>query len=235
MDPRIISDVSKLGEARPHLLSVAAAIRRAIEWVDVNCKRDEKTAALLNLLRSIAMYVEIYASNLSGTLEILALCTRSVFELNLRARMVLERADGLQRWIAEAVEERIETLEGFVRFAETGVASALYEKEVQRERQRLTDLKEKHDLPAEAKGRLQERQLAEMFHLEEDYDALYKLASKIVHPSSYLVNGRPHVDTNDMRNVLLITLQLKARDSLARIGIDLGIPDTVTGPAPLPN
>ena len=82
---------------------------------------------------------------------------------------------------------------------------------------------------------MQERQLADKFGLAKDYDALYKLLSKIVHPSSFLVNGRALIDTDDTRNILLMTLQIKALDSLTRIADDLGIPASVTSPASQPN
>ncbi len=60
--------------------------------------------------------------------------------------------------------------------------------------------------------------MAQKVGLEREYKGLYKLFSKYVHPSSYTVNGAPdEIDSQVVRNILLIQAQLYAADTFGRL------------------
>lgn len=63
---------------------------------------------------------------------------------------------------------------------------------------------------------------------EKEYEAFFKLFSKLVHPSSFLVNGTAkNAYGFPIRNALVIHLKLYAHDMLTRIRESLGVPDDV--------
>src|ERR1035441_4078334 len=82
-----------LDEIAPRLQAVSAAIANAAQWIDDHTPRDERRVLLCNLLRAPLSYIDLYALNSSGQLPVLAFCTRTVFELNVRVRHVLLSPD----------------------------------------------------------------------------------------------------------------------------------------------
>ena len=52
---------------------------------------DERGLALFNLLVALSPYIDFFARNPSGPLPLLAFCTRSAFELDVRLRHVVQR------------------------------------------------------------------------------------------------------------------------------------------------
>jgi len=74
------------------------------------------------------------------------------------------------------------------------------------------------------------RDLAKAVGHEEDYRALFKLYSKLVHPSSYLLNrSADEAHGVAIRQILVLKLQLYAYDLLERIRQSLKIPDEALG------
>ena len=92
--------------------------------------------------------------------------------------------------------------------------------------QRLSDVRKKHSLQA-IKSPASAGEIAKLLGVSETHKNLYKLFSKIVHPSSYLVNDYNSAASPQNTNILQIHAQLFAWDTLNRIVSHFTIPDSV--------
>jgi hypothetical protein len=209
-------------EVRVRLRAIGSAIDAAAQWIRTNRERDERNLVVFNLLTAPLAYVFLYVQNLDGPISVLALCTRSLFELNVRVRHVLRSAANMKQWIAEAGEDRLELTKALMGLAEPGdPRMALFEDELRR----IEHLKAKHQLPALRKKDTRLEALVRETGQEQEYRALFKLFSKLVHPTSYLINHGTVMDDHQTRTVLLTRFQLYALDLLKRIADEMGVPD----------
>ncbi len=70
--------------------------------------------------------------------------------------------------------------------------------------------------------------LAKAVGLESEYKAFFKLYSKYVHPSSWLVNRDPYwVQAWQWRTIFTVSAQLYAADTIERIKTAIGARDPV--------
>lgn len=144
--------------------------------------------------------------------------------MNLRTRHVLESDENLRRWTAEAAIGNIDILEGLLQLPRANTEST--ERELRAEINRLKSLLTKHELPKIARPP-SVAALARSAGLESEHRALFQLFSKLVHPSSYLINRADEPYSDITRNILVIHLQLYAGDLLERIRGALNVPDEV--------
>jgi hypothetical protein len=68
--------------------------------------------------------------------------------------------------------------------------------------------------------------LAKQAGLADEHAALFKLFSKLVHPSSYLSNDYKNAASEEVRTILHARAQLYAWDTLGRISKAVGMPAT---------
>jgi hypothetical protein len=144
----------------------------------------------------------------------LAWCTRNLFEVNLVVRYVLASEDNLRTWLGQILQDEREWIEGALSFAGSGNDDLR-----QKCQHRLTELKRlalKHKLDFSKPFRVPA--LAKDTGTQEEYDALYKLLSKYVHPSSLWINAW-HSQTPDLDwlNVFIARAQVYAGDSISRL------------------
>jgi len=145
-------------------------------------------------------------------IAVIALATRNVFEINLRARYIEQSDANLKDWISEALLDRIQLYEGMLTLSGPKEATDLLRAEIEYNRQ----LAQKHGLALGRKPMVTS-ELAQKVGMKEEYAALFKLYSKLLHPTSYSVNVTPdEVGSLVNRNILLIHLQLYAHDLLGR-------------------
>lgn len=91
-------------------------------------------------------YLHVAVTNLQSHGSVLALCTRNLYELNLRVRYVLSSDQNMQAWQVEAAIDKMQTLEGILQL--DTVSDNVTQKTVLREEiVRLQDLQKKHSLP----------------------------------------------------------------------------------------
>lgn len=184
-------------------------------WIKSNRPRDERSVTLLNLLSSSAQYLRVASDNLEAHISIVALVTRSLYELNVRVRAILSSDEHLQNWLSEALTDKIQTLEGLMELntvhdmtAERSILLA--------EISRLNDLRKKYKLPT-IKRPADAGVIAREVGLNDEHKALFKLFSKLVHPSSYLINDYGNAASDEVRITLQIHTQLYAWDTYSRI------------------
>jgi hypothetical protein len=229
MDEQRLRDVVKFGmspdEIAGQLRAISAAISASAEWIKKNRPRDERNLILFKLLVAPLPYIDLYAQNPSGALSVLAFCTRAAFELDVRLRHVLRSDDNLRKWMAEVADDYVDLLQAIVGIGEPGDPRVQV---LRSELDRTESLKLKHKLPTLRRGDTQIATLAREVGLEREYKSLFKIFSKLVHPTAYLVNSENVMGDAQMRDVLLIHLQLYVLDHLKRATDEMGVPAELT-------
>lgn len=131
----------------------------------------------------------------------------------------------MEAWQAEAALDKIEVLKGISQL-NTLSDNATQKDILQKEIERLRNLTKKYSLPNNKKIPTSSV-IAREVGLVNEHKALFKLFSKLVHPSSYLVNDFTDANSNEVRNILLIHLQIYAIDSFCRICDALSVPKNI--------
>ena len=184
-------------------------------WIKNNSPRNEQNMTLFNLLASSAQYLGLASANLESHASVLALSTRSLYEINLRARSVILSEENMRQWRSEAVTDKIQVLEGLLELdtvSDMNTQRATLRAEVER----LTALREEYKLPT-VKKPLDAGVIANDLGLSREHKALFKLITKLVHPSSYLINDYSNAASIETRAILQMHTQVYAWDTFNRI------------------
>ena len=125
-------------------------------------------------------------------LEVLALCTRNIFELWLRIQYIAANELNCQSWRNEALTDQLQVYEAILTLAGTDELKPLISAEIERTRQHGANrgLAEGQKLTSTAG-------IAKATGNFYEYEAFYKLYSKLVHPTSWSVNW-PNAVSSDM-------------------------------------
>jgi len=180
---------------------------------------------LQNILLSSAKYIQIAADNFGTHISIMALATRSLYELNVRARSILIFPTEIEKWQSEAIMDNIQIFEGIMALEASGDVSV--ERGVlQAEVDVLNTMRIKYSLP-DIKKMTDTRTLAASVGLKNEHQGLFKLFSKLVHPSSYLTNCYEDAASERTRLTLQVHSQLYALDTLNRICEAQSVPEEI--------
>jgi hypothetical protein len=191
------------------------------DWIKSNKPRNDDSLIPFNFLACSVTYLEITRNAIPAPVQMLGLCTRSVYELYLIARKVLPDAQERRRWLDETVSDYVSVLEAWYEFV--GASSPL-----------ANTLRGQID---QLKGRIKERggdisqrpsriaELAKDFGLEKVHKALFGLFSKLVHPSAFLINGWQHNKDQTIATTLIQTLLDYADQLLHLVGNHVGTPE----------
>lgn len=144
--------------------------------------------------------------SLNGTdtpIEVIALSTRNTFELYTRLIHLIKSQENCQVWREEAFTDQKQIYEGIL----TLEGPQFFKKIIQNEIKRI----ERH---AQNKGLSFNRKiphfkkLAIEAELESEYDAFFKLYSKFVHPSSFVVNSPEASSAPLYRSAFIFNIQI---------------------------
>jgi hypothetical protein len=146
--------------------------------------------------------------------DTLALSTRNVFELNLIYQYTCLSEENLKEWIGNKAKDEIEILEGMLKLSQNPNSDE--EKVVKERIDKITTTAEKKNL--EIKKQLSTKVIAEKVGLVAEYDSLFKLYSKFIHPTSYLINSAPsEINSLQYKNIFLIQFQIYLYDLESRL------------------
>ena len=204
------------------------ALKQAIVWLGKNGEQSDKNILLVNLLNASIRYLEISARSVSGPVQPAALATRSLFELNLITRYMLGSPNGMKRWYREYVRDYIEILEGANEInspASRGEPRKVFEDDIKH----LEALLENDKLPDEKRKQMSE--IARVVGMESEYRAIYKLCSKLIHPSSILVNAHDYASHEAIADILQMHARHNAWTICKLISTEASIPE---GAVPTP-
>ncbi|EMD1178444.1 hypothetical protein VP758_005063 [Vibrio harveyi] len=214
-------------ELKKNIDKIVKKSKFIIRWIDKNVERTEKSVLLVNILNSVCDYLEVTKVSINQHISILATSTRSIYELNVRLRTLSDENEQ-KKWASEALTDKVQTLEGILSLGngnERTQERAILEYEITR----LKNLAQKYNLPV-IKQPASTGNLAKTVEMESEYKGLFKLYSKLVHPSSYLVNYYGNAASVENQKVLQIHAQLYAHDTLSQICEELSIPYEISRP-----
>lgn len=215
-------------ELKKNVGKIIKKSRFIIRWVDRNVARTEKRVMLVNLLSSTSDYLELMKSSLDSHISVLALCTRSIYEINIRIISLIEHQEEMAKWQSEAVTDKVQILEGILSLANE--SENINEQYIlKNEMERLKGLVQKYGFPV-VKQPIGTGSLANKVGQEAEHKALFKLYSKLVHPSSYLVNDYDGASSIENQKTLQIHAQLYAHDAVSRVCEQLAVPYEVSKP-----
>jgi hypothetical protein len=211
-------------EAARAFHQMAARFKSAAGWISKNVQRTNESLALFNLLAVSASYLKVAGDNIETHISVFAMVTRNLYEVNLQVRDILRSPDGIQRWQAEAIADKIQMLEGILELdtvSDTASQRAVLRTEIDR----LRFLRDKHGLPNIKP--VSAGNIANSVGLSTEHSALFRLFSKLVHPSSYLVNDYKNAASDEIRMTLQIQAQLYGWDTFGRICDAVSMPESV--------
>lgn len=184
---------------------------RGLRTAQRDIEKGENPSELLIALRNLARYAGwlllIFKEGLGRPIEFYGWLSRALFELYVLTLFVLRSEENLQVFLKAAMTDEIMILEGLRQLE--GYASVEAGEEIRAEIDRLKAERgdERSQLPTYAA-------IATAVGVKEEYDAFWRLYSKYVHPSSWMINGKP----DRVRNVSYERIfQLQAQFNAHRV------------------
>jgi hypothetical protein len=198
----------------------------ACDWIKKNKTRNSETLVAFNFLACSVTYLEIVRNSLPAPVQVLALCTRSAYELYLIARKVLSDKDEIARWLDETASDNLVMMAAFVEFLN---AAKPLPADFRQAVDGFKDLCASAGLETAKKvTRVPTASLAKEFGLDKEHTALFSLYSKLVHPSAFLVNCGQQNPSEQMGKTLLFALLDYADRMLNLVASFVGAPEVVT-------
>jgi len=133
-------------------------------------------------------------------LTLASLAVRNLFEIYLIFKHVHSDEKALFSWFGQAHKDSKEVKDGFITLMEKKGLDATELREIQKFEDESLD-----ESPFKSKGGFPVKQLAEKYGCLDDYNFIYKLSSKLIHPSSMKVMAYDTLTENT--NYLSVVLQ----------------------------
>ncbi len=176
-------------------------ISKVIEILDVK-DFSELNHAVLNVLKNIVREIS-KLKNCIDELEYASLHTRNIFELYLILTHIYSDKDALDCWYGQLHKDSEQVREGFRKLllnkgldtSPLDVAKDFEDKAIEKS-------------PYVSKRNFNISNLAKIHGYEDDYNFVYKLSSKLVHPSSMKVNYYEVLIENDKYLKTMITVAM---------------------------
>jgi hypothetical protein len=148
--------------------------------------------------------------------ETLALSTRNVFELNMIYQYTSLNDENLREWIGNRANDEIEILEGILTLSEKTNSEDEKIAKARIDNIRTTAQNKNYKISKQ----LTTNVLAEKVGLFKEYKGLFKLYSKFIHPTSYLINSNPEaVNSLQYKNIFLMQFQIYLSDLETRLSV----------------
>lgn len=210
----IAKNIKKINDNYKRVLSFARGAK--------NIERTNKNVALVNIASGVNRCLNLINNNISVSYDIslVALCTRNIFELNIRARAILDSDTAVNIWMEELAMDKKQIYDAILT-----IADERHSKQVdilENAKLEIKKLLDKHGLK-EINRPETVKSLSENVGLMDDYNILFKLFSKLLHPTSYLINDFDDASSLNNFNILIIHLQLYSVDLLERLKYELKV------------
>ncbi|EEB2676315.1 hypothetical protein FVC01_22555, partial [Salmonella enterica] len=158
-----------------NILKIDANYKRLIQFCSgsQNIERTNKNVALTNIAKGTHRSLSLLAKNLSDDYDItlVALCTRNLFELNIRLRSIIKHENSLNTWMSEMVMDENQILDAISTIANDNHAAEL---ELFENKKKLNNsILDKHNLKS-VKSPETVKNIAKDAGDLEEYTALFK-------------------------------------------------------------
>jgi hypothetical protein len=211
-----------VGDASAELRGIqilAVALSNAAAWI-ANNVAELSHKPIPPLLHGAAKAISLASvSGLETPVEIWALAARNTFELYIRLKHILLSDENSQAWREEAVTDQLQIYYGILKQDPPEPQKGIFQAELERVKRHAAErgLRDTTKL-------LRIRDLARETHLEGEYDAFYKVYSKFVHPSSFLINWPVAASTPMYRYAFVVNVQTYGHLILEELRQSHGLP-----------
>jgi len=216
-DSRRLRDVVREVEPQEipaRIRAIAADMRKMVSNGSRSVRRTNERDVIVNFAKESALQLERLADWYPQVIEGVAWTTRNLFEIDVLLRWVLLNPTNCNKWLGQIAGDEQQLIEGFLTLTE-----GQDRPQARGLRERMQEIKrmcEKHGIDP-AKPMRADKLAAETGQLE-DYTALYKLFSKYVHPSSWLLNSpESSRRSSQYLNIFVMHAQLYAFDTYSRV------------------
>lgn len=205
--------------------------KETCQWIDANVARTAESLVFRNLLWGAGNYIRLASENVDNHVSMLGLCIRGLYEIRLRVELMIEEDSEIGKWQAEAAVDKIELLNGICELNKDDEYSGLRQT-LQAEIARMRALLSKHGFKEDKispVGNIPKKLDGESGKKDRDdeHKALFKLLSKIIHPTSYLINNYNNAADAVVYDVLYVHGQLYAWDIYSRCCDYMKVPSTI--------
>lgn len=209
----MVQHVPDLQVAR-HLRDLSAKFRQLFNDIEKISARSNESLVYGNLANRIASEIDRLADNYPNFSEGVAWSARNQFEINLIIRHIGRSAENMSQWLGQLAGDEKTILDGFLTLS---AMSELPERQILQERLNSIDsISARHNIQSRQPFNI--KALAEQEQLGDEYAGLYKLFSKYVHPSSWLINSPAEsVQSKEYVNIFVIYAQIYSGDSYSRV------------------
>lgn len=154
-------------------------------------KETDKNLIVYLFLNQCGREIKSLTTNIND-LQYCVFHMRNIFELYLILQHILEDEKAINNWLGQAYKDFSDINKGF---ALLGKKTELDISEL--ENMQISMDKTLEESPFESTGPFNIRDLAKKYGYDEAYMSIYKLSSKLIHPSSIKVNQYEALYTND--------------------------------------
>lgn len=206
---------SELATLKSNVSDIEKSVRKLERWVKENVPESDLSITLARLLRRQAEYLAVGRGAVPGSPISMALAVRGVFEVHVIALHVMKDAEALESWLSERAVDLKEFYEGLAGLA-TSENSASAD-ELLGEARRIS--KARAELGMKEVDRIAGmRSRAKAVGLLDDWGSLFKVCSKIMHPTAFSVNGDHDQFFDSIQLMLQSQLQILPIQTIASIG-----------------
>jgi hypothetical protein len=164
-------------------------IDQHLEFIRANLGTTGGNLVLYNLLAKVNQYLYCLRFSLTGPTELIGFVARYLFELDLTTQYVLSSEENLMRFVGEAGRDKIQILEGLC-----GLPDIILKEDARLKKDQRVMEEEIAKIRASAKKLHFPLNKPDSFAAKArivgdklEYEALYKIFSKYIHPSSYSI------------------------------------------------
>lgn len=185
--------------AQKHFLLISKSVENAIIFLSKK-EYSALRSAQVSLLKEAHRELSRLQASLND-LTFVSLSVRNIYEVYLILRHVSADKQALHSWYGQSHKDSKDIRDGFIRLMEKKNLDTTELREIQN----FEDLNLASS-PFQSKGPFNMKDLSEKYGLLDDYLFVYKLSSKLVHPSSMKVMSYDVLSENT--NYLNVSLQV---------------------------
>lgn len=157
-------------------------------------------------LRAIANYTGVLFDRLIShqnfPIEYIAISARNLFECYLLTAYIISDSSKGEEFISQKAYEELEINEGFLSITTTNTSETII-KSIRDRMEYIKEIMKRHELTPSKNWNV--NYLAKQTNNELEYKAFFKLYSKYVHPSSWIMNSHKHEYDNPVfKNIFIL-------------------------------
>lgn len=188
-----------------NLIQIQVKLTNIGSTITILNRNDYVGFGVKNIVIYAAKQVEQLCSYLDAPIEILAWKARNLFESYLLSEYIIKYSSKAKEFIAQIAVDELQINEGFLGLSDANTSDLIKDPILDRNKHIRTTLS-KHGLNESNYWSVPF--LAKQVDCVNEYEAFFKLYSKYVHPSSWLINGKKtQYDTENYRNVFILQAQ----------------------------